>query len=232
MASISATNRLRIVIHIPPPAINSRFGQARQCVYGPFTWDRCPRLLGGNLGRVILVHEGTAADLPKICDIKVHNWADTYRPLLDPEVLRPFLDPATQLAELRRDFLRPDGLLLVAQEGSMDRDEDISGFALTYVSADPAPWLESLHVLRESRGQGTGTRLMQATAAELISLGHNSMRLGVISGNLAAARFYERLGGMLLGVEPVSWAPGVTHMVYAWSDLRPLVEIRTSTSSG
>ena len=184
--------------------------------------------LGGNLACVILVRQGRAADLPKICDIKVRNWADTYRPLLDPEVLRPFLDPATQLEELGRDFLRPDALLLVA----MDRGEDISGFALTFISADPAPCLESLHVLRESRGQGTGTRLMQATATELVGLGHNAMRLGVISGNIAAARFYERLGGVLLGVEPVSWAPGVTHMVYGWSDLRPLPEIRASRTSG
>ncbi|HKW72276.1 MAG TPA: GNAT family N-acetyltransferase [Candidatus Dormibacteraeota bacterium] len=181
---------------------------------------------------MIRVREGTAADLPKVCDIKVRNWADTYRPLLEPEVLRPYLDRTTQLEELRRDYLQPDCLLLVAQEGSTDPGDEISGFALTFISVNPAPWLESLHVLRESRGHGAGTRLMQATAAELIGLGHNAMQLGVISGNLAAARFYERLGGVLLGVEPVSWAAGVTHMIYGWSDLRPLAEIRTSSSSG
>jgi hypothetical protein len=52
------------------------------------------------------------------------------------------------------------------------------------------------------------------------------MRLGVIAGNDAAARFYERLGGSLIGLEPVSWAEGAMHQVYRWSSLTKLADNR------
>lgn len=161
------------------------------------------------------VSDATVEDLLQVSEIKVRNWADTYRSLLEPAVLRPFLDRDAQLAELRENLAEPGTLMLVAEDGS----GDITGFAVTYLEDEPEPWLESLHVLREYRGSGIGTLLMRCTAERVIARGYSSMRLGVISGNVAAARFYERLGGTMIGHEPVSWAAGVTHEVYRWADL-------------
>lgn len=165
------------------------------------------------------VRAATGADLERVTDIKVRNWADTYRSLLEPAVLRPFLDREAQLAELREKSSEPGTSLLVAE----DESGAIIGFALAYLEDEPEPWLESLHVLREVRGSGIGTLLMRRTAERVIAHGHSSMRLGVFSGNVAAGRFYERLGGTMIGLEPVSWAPGVTHEVYRWADLASLV---------
>ena len=167
------------------------------------------------------VRDATPADLPRVSDIKVRNWADTYGPLLDPAVLRPFLDKKVQLAELGERLGQPGKLMLVAEDDS----GEIAGFALTYGDDEPDPWLESLHVLRESRGSGIGTLLMQHTAARLIDRGHNTLRLGVISGNISAARFYERLGGTMIGLEALTWAPGASHEVYHWADLTSLNQV-------
>jgi len=164
------------------------------------------------------VRDATAADLDRVTEIKVRNWADTYGSLLEPTVLRPSLDREAQLAELRERLAEPDTLMLVADDGS----GNVVGFALTYLDDEPEPWLESLHVLRELRGSGIGTLLMRCTAQRVIASGHSSMRLGVISGNFAAARFYDRLGGAMIGLEPVSWAQGVGHEVYRWADLASL----------
>jgi len=164
------------------------------------------------------VRDATLADLERVSDIKVRNWEDTYGSLLQPDVLRPFLDRDAQLAELREKLAEPGTLMLVAEDGS----GDITGFAVTYLEDEPEPWLESLHVLREFRGSGVGTLLMRFTAERIIARGHNSMRLGVISGNVAAARFYERLGGAMIGLEPLSWAPGAAHELYRWADLASL----------
>lgn len=164
------------------------------------------------------IREGLAADLPQVSEIKVRNWVDTYGPLLDPKVLGPFLDRQIQLEDLRQAVALPETLLLVA----VDRSGSVGGFGLTYMTREPEPWLESLHVLSELRGRGIGTRLMQATAAQLVARGYDSMRLGVIAGNDAAARFYEHLGGLLIGLEPVSWAEGVMHQVYRWQTLTKL----------
>ena len=174
------------------------------------------------------IRQGTPDDLVPIAAIKVLSWADTYGPLLSPAVLRPFLDVQDQLEELRRGLARQDSLLLVAVDG----EDMVIGFALTFAEAEPAPWLESLHVAADLRGHGVGTQLMQATAAELRKRGYNTLRLGVVSGNEAAARLYERLGGSLEGTEAASWANGVTHLLYRWDDLRALGEKFISTTPG
>ena len=166
------------------------------------------------------VRDATAADLQRVSEIKVRNWADTYGSLLEPAVLRPFVDRDVQLDELREKFAQPGTLLLVAEDAS----GDVVGYALTYLEDEPEPWLESLHVLRELRGSGIGTLLMRHTAERIVARGHHSMRLGVISGNVAASRFYERLGGTMIGLEPVTWAPGVAHELYRWSDLSSLTQ--------
>jgi GNAT superfamily N-acetyltransferase len=155
-----------------------------------------------------------------VSEIKVRNWADTYASLLEPAVLVPFLDRDSQLAELREKFAKPGTLMVIADDGP----GGIGGFAVTYLDHEPEPWLESLHVLRKFRGHGIGTLLMRCTAARVIARGHCSLRLGVISGNVVAARFYERLGGVMIRLEPVPWAPGVAHEVYRWADLSSLAK--------
>lgn len=158
------------------------------------------------------------ADLARVAEIKVRNWADTYATLLDRETLGRFLDRDAQLAELLKAARQPSTLLLVAE----DPTGTVIGFALTFVDENPDPWLESLHVIRESRGSGAGTALMRATAAELVKRGHRTLRLGVVEGNTAAGRFYSRLGATMAGREPASWARGVWHEIYRWDDITPL----------
>jgi ribosomal protein S18 acetylase RimI-like enzyme len=163
----------------------------------------------------ITIRDAIEADLPRVAAIKVRNWADTYSALVDPYVLRPFLDVDSQLAELRKSFAQAGTLLLVA----LDAAGIVTGFALTYLDREPEPWLESLHVVRESRGAGAGTLLMRATAGRLQAAGYQSLRLGVVSGNTDAARLYERLGATHVSREPASWAPGVWHEIYRWPDI-------------
>jgi ribosomal protein S18 acetylase RimI-like enzyme len=164
------------------------------------------------------VREGAPADLERITDIKVRSWAQTYGSFLEPEVLRPFLDRNKQLAYVRQAAVLPTTTLLVAH----DRAGLVVGFGLAYLEPDSEPWLESLHVDGERRGQGIGTLLMRSLAAQLKARGYSTLRLGVIVGNEGAGRLYERLGATLVGVEPVSWAKGVSHEIYRWSDLTPL----------
>lgn len=164
------------------------------------------------------MRDATEPDLPRVAEIKVRNWEDTYSALVDPATLGPFLDQGTQLAELRKGFRRPSTLLLVAENPA----GAIVGFALIYLDHGPDPWLESLHIIRASRGAGAGRALTRATAARLRERGYNTLSLGVVEGNDAAARFYERLGATFAGREPASWAPGVWHEIYRWDDVSRL----------
>ena len=165
----------------------------------------------------MLIRQATRADHERIAEIKVSNWADTYAPLLDRATLRPFLDRASQLDYVRKAAAGAATLLLVAEEGG-----SVIGFALTYFDRDPEPWMESLHVLRGHRSRGAGRLLMRATAEELLARGHRTLRLGVVEGNDAASRFYERLGAIRAGREPADWADGAWHELFRWPSLESL----------
>lgn len=162
-----------------------------------------------------VIRDATEADIARIADIKVRNWADTYGPLIPAAVLARFVDPGRSASELRSLLGSPGILLLVGESPT----GDVTGFALAYLTRRPEPWLESLHVLRGERGRGLGTFLLRATAERVLAAGHQSMALGVIVGNDSAARFYERLGAINTGVEPVDFAEGISHTVYRWPDL-------------
>ena len=162
------------------------------------------------------VRAGSERDLERVAAIKVRTWSDTYGPLIASDVLQPFLDHTAQVAYLREKTRSGKTVLLVAE------DRDIVGFALTLLDHGPDPWLESLHVHPDAQARGIGTLLMRATASELSTRGWNSLQLGVVEGNTAAERFYERLGALDAGREPTSWARGVMHHLYCWPALDAL----------
>ncbi len=166
------------------------------------------------------IRDATAADLERVRDIKVDNWVGTYGPLVPPEALQPHVDRPHQLDALGEELRLPTTAILVA----VDEADLVLGFALFYPGHDPEPWMESLHVALGSRGRGVGTGLMSATASRLAAAGHHSLRLGVVVGNEAAARFYEGLGASRIGEEPVAWAEGVWHWIYRWVDLSVMIE--------
>lgn len=175
-------------------------------------------VLGRQYGNATLTRDATAADVERIAEIKVRNWADTYGPLVPREVLGPFLDRDRSAEQLRSLMRSPDTLVLVAPSRGV-----VQGFALTYIARPPEPWLESLHVLRDERGRGVGKLLIRATAKRLVAAGYHSMSLGVILGNDGASRFYQRLGARPVRVESVDFAVGVQHTVWRWPDLTRLL---------
>ena len=164
------------------------------------------------------MRDAVAGDVGRIADIKVRSWADTYGPLVPREVLGRFLDTERSAAEIHELVRSPDTLLLVGPSTG-----DIQGFALTYMARSPEPWLESLHVIQDERGRGLGTQLIRETAKRLLAAGYQSLSLGVILGNDRASKFYERLGGVPVRVEPVDFAEGVEHTVWRWPDLTRLI---------
>lgn len=166
----------------------------------------------------MIIRDAWPEDVDQVARIKVASWADSYRGLVPPETLARFLDVDGQRHYLATQLADQNNLLLVADDG----DGRIVAFALAFLDEQPDPWLESIHVIREDRGRGTGTMLMRELARRLASNNLNTLRLGVVSGNEGAARLYRRLGAQMIGEEPTDWAPGVTHEIYRWRDLGSL----------
>jgi ribosomal protein S18 acetylase RimI-like enzyme len=64
----------------------------------------------------------------------------------------------------------------------------------TWVTGERVGEIESLSVLPAHRGAGLGTELLDRLEAELAEQGVTDLVLGVLPGNTAALRLYERRG--------------------------------------
>ena len=146
---------------------------------------------------------GSLADLPLLEPLWVsvhHHHAEVM-----PD-LAPYVDDRQTWAvrsELYAELLaKPDTVLLLASA-----DGAVIGYGLAHVSPASGTWvadtwqtgdrvgeIESLAVQPGYRGQGIGSRLLTALTAELATAGVRDLVLGVLPGNDAAIRLYQRQG--------------------------------------
>jgi len=142
----------------------------------------------------ITLRRAGSDDWAVVAAIHAASWRSVYRGIypdayLDeeaPEERRAFWRAA--LAEMDPEL---DAVFL-AEEGG-----EAIGFACLQREAEAAgPLLDNLHMLPERTGEGIGRRLIRAAAAWLVSKEPEAaLQLGVWKDNVAARRFYARLGG-------------------------------------
>jgi len=146
---------------------------------------------------------GSLADLPLLEPlwVSVHHHHAQVMP-----DLAPYVDDRQTWAvrsQLYAELLaKPDTVLLLASV-----DGAVIGYGLAHVSPASGTWvadtwqtgdrvgeIESLAVQPGFRGQGIGSRLLTALTAELATAGVRDLVLGVLPGNDAAIRLYQRQG--------------------------------------
>jgi ribosomal protein S18 acetylase RimI-like enzyme len=120
--------------------------------------------------------------------------------------LAPYVSDAETWAERRALYAellaKPDTVLLLALDG-----DALIGYGLMHVLPVGETWIgdtwrtgervaeiESLSVLPEHRGGGTGSALLDALEREIAALGIGDIILGALAGNEAALRLYRRRG--------------------------------------
>lgn len=143
-----------------------------------------------------IVRPAVAADLPAIQTIFIQG--DAYHAGLLPDV---FVKPDPTHPARTRGYLDsfhpPDAVILVAEtEGK------VVGFASVNKQRRPSPpftphefaYIDSMVVEETKRGQGIGTRLIEATKTWAIQQGLHSIQLNVWLANTEAVRLYESQG--------------------------------------
>ena len=143
----------------------------------------------------IALRRAGPGDWAAVAAVHAASWRSAYRGIypdsyLDdeaPEERRVFWRQA--LAEMDPEL---DAVFLAEDETG-----EAVGFACLLRKAEAAgPLLDNLHVLPERKGEGIGRRLIAAAAAWLVSKEPGAaLQLGVWKDNVAARRFYARLGG-------------------------------------
>jgi ribosomal protein S18 acetylase RimI-like enzyme len=82
----------------------------------------------------------------------------------------------------------------------------------------------ALYVLPDHHRQGNGRRLVAAIAAHLAQWDVTALHIGVLKANAPARRFYEALGGQIVGEREVEDAGfQLPEVIYGWSDVGMLL---------
>lgn len=169
------------------------------------------------------VRPATGADVLGMAKVHILSWRETYPGLLPNAMLRG-LSISNEAIRAQRLLDHPRGpgasILFVAElrgavagYGSCGEQRSQKLYAQGFTSE-----VYELYVLREAQGQGAGSGLLSAMAAELVKRGHHAMSLWVLEENEPARGFYERLGG-----GAIAERRGHLHEVaYAWPDLETL----------
>lgn len=136
----------------------------------------------------MLIRAATSSDLPRVQFIHLGSWRDAYAHILPEAFLGQPLED--EMARNWAGMPQGDTLFLVIE------DHGVQGFAFVRCDHPDGPLLDNLHVLGTSRGHGLGLRLMKEVSSVLRRRGFETLWLEVLEDNLAARRFYSRLGGV------------------------------------
>lgn len=145
----------------------------------------------------MMLREATAADVEKIAKLHSVSWQQNYRASFSAE----FLDDLAfdnRLNEWNKRFEHPSDnqFVFIAEE-----DGEFLGFMCAYFSHDVqyGTLLDNLHVSLNTQGKGIGTRLIAALAEEIVQRnGENGFYLWVLNTNIAAIKYYEKIGGVAI----------------------------------
>lgn len=164
------------------------------------------------------------ADAVAIAQLHTRSWQTAYSGILSEDFLQgPLPENRRVLWHTRLAAPeRTDQFVLVDEQRGA-----IRGFACAFLEADPE-WgclLDNLHVVPHLKGKGLGRQLMTAVAERVWrSNPSGRLHLWAYEKNLAARRFYERLGGAdtLRHAELALDGTQVNAVRYCWSELSGL----------
>lgn len=166
-----------------------------------------------------------ASDVPAIAALHTASWRDAYAGILDPDFLAGPIE-ADRLDLWRKRLRDADEDQLVHVAETEDGDE-VVGLICAFRNADPT-WgshADNLHVAPHLRGNNVGEKLLRSAAGSLASRGaEGGLHLWVFEANTAGLRFYERLGGRVVGqtLSRMAAAPGKISLRVHWPTLQDL----------
>jgi ribosomal protein S18 acetylase RimI-like enzyme len=169
------------------------------------------------------------SDAPALGALHVASWHETYAGILPDEMLAGLSvdsraamwasvigDPETHFGT--EVFVAEDGDRLVGF-GSCGRQRDQSLAGLGFSGE-----IGAIYIMRSHQLLGIGRSIMNLMAQALLASDRPAATLWVLRENLIARKFYERLGGTVVG-EKKDETPSATlfEVAYGWCDLSVLI---------
>jgi ribosomal protein S18 acetylase RimI-like enzyme len=182
-----------------------------------------PSVLGG------IVRPAIAADAAAIATVEVTSWRETYGGIFPGHVIAGYsvekrMSTWSQILHDPAAF--PSYAVFVAEHestivgfgsGCMQRSERLSGEGYDGEVA-------SIYMLRAFQRRGFGLALMGAMARDLAARQLHAASLWVLKENAGARRFYEKIGGELIGEREEIRSYGIrVELAYGWRNLAKLL---------
>ena len=177
----------------------------------------------------ISFREAEPSDASMLGALHVTSWRETYAGLL-PDQLLDEQSKEARAAMWRRVLEDPaqySGTFVLVAE----REGEMVGFGACCIQRHEAlsergydGEFGAVYVLRAHQGEGVGTMLMRLLAGKLLDKGLRGGALWVLSENLSARKFYEKLGGVCVDEKADEHSGAVlTEVAYGWVDLSRLL---------
>ena len=163
-------------------------------------------------------------DSVAIAAVHAASWRSSYRGILSDEYLNEKLESERlSIWKRRLGFPKTNQYVTLAKQES-----HIVGFACAFGCEDEllGTMLDNLHVLPSQKGKGIGRKLVRDIASWCDrDYPNKGLHLWVFDQNLPARRFYERLGGVVIGEANWSAPDGtaVKEIRYGWKNIAELI---------
>ena len=170
------------------------------------------------------IRKATAADSCGIARVHVDSWRSSYADVVPSDVLAGLsYGDRQKMWDGILDSQTKDKHCYVAETS----DDRIVGFACGGPVSENLEHYEgeiySIYLLEDFQRGGIGRQLLLSTAGRMKDDGIESMLLWVFEKNHGARRFYESLGGELIGRKKISiGAADLVELAYGWKDIRTL----------
>lgn len=143
------------------------------------------------------VRRGGPDDLAAIIRVHMASWRHTYKDLLPQDMIDGLTEPELMDTWSARLDTASEQAVFVADNAEVG----VIGFSSAAPSSEPDfpnhGMLDTLYLLPDAQGRGTGRALLQAVAAELSAQGASHMLVVVLETN-PAAQFYGNMGGKVV----------------------------------
>jgi len=143
-----------------------------------------------------MLRKAKIEDADQIVRIKINNWQENYRGLIDQEYLDKM--DVFQEIEARKEFIlnqTNNEELLVYEDGI----NEILGFVAYKRSCEQNEYdseLQAIYVDEKAKGKGVGKQMIQFVLKSLREDGKHRMILWCLKDNIKAKTFYEKNGGI------------------------------------
>ncbi len=172
----------------------------------------------------IRIREAVPADAGGITRVHIDTWRTSYAGIV----------PDEHLAGLSYSRREPVWVQILTRDAPAECNfvaETEGGEVVGFAGGGPEREgdevyrgeLYAIYLLQEHQGRGIGRRLACAVAQGLLSSGFDSMLLWVLEDNRRARRFYESLGGAVVGRKSIEiGGAALVEVSYGWRDITGL----------